>query len=155
MAIKQTQIETLEMREAFEHYYQLDTKRSYKLVSEKYGRSITTIKRWALSFQWAKRVEQRDIEVKKEVSKRSTEAVVNSKALYRETIATLTETFIREVHAGKVKIRSVLDFEKIVRLDMELMGADLNQDKIDNMTSLVGALAGSGISSVPDPKDES
>lgn len=154
MAMKKIKMETMEMRQVFETYYLMGADRSLNKLAKETGLSITTIKRYNSSFGWSKRVEQRDLDNSKEMEKRSNEIVVNSKALYRETIKTLTDQFIRDVHEGKIKIRSILDFERIVRLDLELMGVNAESLMVDNIATLTEALKGSGWDSIEDPDKE-
>lgn len=143
MAVKQIKTETLEMREMFEYYYALGPERSYRKVSEKFNRSETSIKRYAKSFNWTTRVEQRDLANAEELERRTNETVVNSKARYREIIKELTDDFARRVSEGKMKINSVKQFVEIVQLDMELMGVgDEDDDSTDNIASLVDVLQG-------------
>lgn len=142
MAEKGTKIiktETLAMREMFEFYYQMGKDRSYTKVSEKFEVSETSIKRYARSFAWVTRVEQRDLANASELEKRTNETIVNSKAMYRETIRLLTDDFKERVMKGKMKINSVKAFVEIVQLDMELMGDDMSGE-VDNVASLVDAL---------------
>lgn len=144
----------MEIRKLFEDYYAMGANRSLRKLAEQSGMSISTIKRYASSFNWTKRVEQRDIENSKEMEKRTNEIVVNSKAMYRETIKVLTDRFVRDVHEGKIVIKNILDFERIVRLDLELMGANADAQLVDNIASLTEALKASGWDNVPDPDKE-
>ena len=153
MPTKRIKTETLRMREMFEYYYALGPERSLRKVAEKFGVSETSVKRYAISFDWQKRVEQRDIENAKEIEKRTNEFVINAKARYREAIAKLVDEFIRAVDQGKIRIKNILDFERIVRLDMDLMGVGADEHD-DNIASLVEALKESGWDKVEDPDKE-
>lgn len=104
-----------------------------------------------MSFDWANRVIERDKANIQKLQKRTDEAIVNTKLTYRTTIAKLTERFIRDVEEGKIRCKGIKDFEMIARLDLDLMGADAEQDLVDNMASLVEALGKSGFADVPDP----
>lgn len=147
-------VESLEMKRIFEVYYAMGDTRSLQKVVEQEGISMTTIKRYSSAFNWQKRVEQRDLANKKAMEKRTDEIVVNSKALYRTTIKTLTDQFVKDVESGKIKIRNILDFERIVKLDLELMGANSEAEIVDNIASLTEALKGSGWDNVEDPDKE-
>lgn len=154
MAGKKPKVETLEMRQVFEEYYMMGNDRSFSKLVEKVGLSMTTIKRYSGAFNWAKRIEQRDLDNTKEIERRTNEIVVNSKAMYRETIKTLTDQFIRDVKEGKIKIRNILDYERIVRLDLELMGVNSDAQIVDNISTLAEALNKSGWGNIPDPDKE-
>lgn len=137
--MKKNKVETLEMREAFEYYYSLGSSRTLQAVAKKFNRHLATVKRWSISFNWQQRVEQRDKEVGKELEKRATEAAVASRQLYRETIRKMVDEFIRAVEAGKIRIRNIHEFEKIVRLDMDLMAMGLGAGE-GNVQSLAEAI---------------
>lgn len=140
MTAKIIKTETLEMREMFEYYYTLGADRSFQKVGDKYKVSQTSIKRYAASFNWTKRVEQRDLTNAEELERRTNEVVVNSKARYRELIKQLTDEFAKDVTNGKIKIRSTKAFVELVNLDMELMGVSDGDDDADNIASLVDVL---------------
>ena len=148
--MKRNKIETLACRDAFEHYYSLGESRSMQKVAIEVGKSLPTIKRYSVSFNWRTRVEQRDLSIADKVEKQTIATVVNSKARYREIIHDLTDEFVRAVADGKIKVRNILDFERIVRLDMELMGVS-SDDEDDNLASLVDALQQSGYGDIKDP----
>lgn len=138
--VKIIKTETLEMREMFEYYYSLGKERSYTKVSEKFKVSETSVKRYAKSFTWVQRVEQRDLANATELERRTNEIVVNSKAMYREMIKRLTDQFAKDVADGKIKIRSTKAFVELVTLDLELMGVGDDDQDDDNVASLVDVL---------------
>ena len=78
--------ETLRHKEAFEYYYILGDKRSYPQVASKFTVSRTSIKKWSKAFNWQERVEQRDIEIGKELEAKTNETVLNTKADFRAEI---------------------------------------------------------------------
>lgn len=140
MGTKLIKTETLEMREMFEYYYSMGKERSFVKVCQKYNISETSIKRYAKSFSWVQRVEQRDLANATELEKRTNETVVNSKAMYRELIKDLTDDFAQRVRDGKMKINSVKQFVELVQLDLDLMGVGDDDDDTDNVASLVDVL---------------
>jgi hypothetical protein len=153
MGTKIIKTETLAMREMFEYYYSLGSQRSFVKVCEKFNVSETSVKRYAKSFNWTKRVEQRDLANANELERRTNEAVVNSKAMYREMIKELTDQFAKDVKAGKIKIRSTKAFVELVQLDMELMGVGDEESDTDNVASLVDMLK-SGWEKIKPPEEE-
>ena len=146
--------ETIEMKRIFEAYYVMGKERSLSKIVEQEKISMTTAKRYSSAFNWVKRIEQRDLVNMKAMEKRTDEIVVNSKAQYRTTIKTLTDKFIEEVNKGNITIRNIADFEKIVKLDLELMGVNVESEMVDNVSSLVNALKSSGWDEIPDPDKE-
>jgi hypothetical protein len=153
MGVKQIKTETLEMREMFEYYYTMGAERSFQKVGDKYKVSQTSIKRYAKSFNWTTRVEQRDLTNSAELERRTNEVVVNSKARYREIIKDLTDDFARRVTAGSIKINSVKAFVELVNLDLDLMGVGDDDVDTNNIASLVDVLS-TAWSNVKPPKEE-
>ena len=89
----------------------------------------------------------------KSAMERSLDSIIEQKLQYRLTIKSLIEIFIDDVRNGKIKIRRIEDFERLVRLDLELAGEDAGSKMASNMGTLVDALKGSGWDSIPDPRD--
>lgn len=89
----------------------------------------------------------------KSAMERSLDNIIEQKLQYRLTIKSLIEIFIDDVKNGKIKIRRIEDFERLVRLDLELAGEDAGSKMASNMGTLVDALKGSGWDNIPDPRD--
>jgi len=64
-------IETLRHQQVFEYYYTLGEKRSIQSVITKFTLSRQSIQKWERLFNWVKRVEQRDIEISKELKEKA------------------------------------------------------------------------------------
>lgn len=112
-------------REAFEIYYQLGEVRTLKKVAEKVDRTERTVAGWSRAFHWVDRVNQREIECAKNNS--TDKALLDSKTTdvktkYRIMINNLMARASRMIARDELKIRNVQDFERIVKLDMLLMG---------------------------------
>jgi hypothetical protein len=137
-----TKNDTLERKEAFEYYYSLGEERSLQKTAEFTGKGFATIKRWSRSLNWTERVKQRDLELASKLEKKTNHTILTSKVEYRGAIRSLVEKFKEDVANGDIKIKSVQDFEKIVRLDMDLMGVDMGEDD-GNMQSLAEILKAS------------
>lgn len=115
-------VESLQQKEAFELYYSLGSKRKGELVAKKFKRTSRTIYEWSRRFNWTERVIQRDIQVGKEVAHRNTSAVIDEKANYRKMIKLGMMEFVQDLREGKCKIKNLADFERMVKLDLTLMG---------------------------------
>ena len=112
-------------REAFEIYYQLGETRSLKKVADKVHRTERTVAGWSRSFNWVDRVSQREIEEAK--NNATDKATLDSKTTdvktrYRIMINNLMAMASRKIAKGELSIRNVQDFERVVKLDMLLMG---------------------------------
>ena len=112
-------------REAFEIYYQLGDKRSLAKVAEQVGRTERTVAGWSRSYSWVDRVSQREIEdAKNNATDKATldSKTTDVKTRYRIMINNLMAMASRKIASGELKIRNVQDFERVVKLDMLLMG---------------------------------
>lgn len=129
--------ETLRHQQAFEYYYMLGANRNYSRVAEHFGVSNVSITKWADAFSWKDRVKERDFLNMEEVRKKNNDDVKEEMEAYRKIIKASIATFIKDLKNNKVKIESINDFAKLVRLDMELSGVisdivakDMNSDDI-------------------------
>ena len=127
-------------REAFEIYYQLGDMRSLRLVAEKIGRTERTVAGWSRSFSWVDRVSQREIEENKNSDSNNTilAQTVDIKTRYRIMINNLMAQASRKIAKGELAIRNVQDYERIVKLDLLLMGesTEIGETKGSNTTEL-------------------
>ena len=144
-------------REAFEIYYLMGDKRSLRAVAEKIGRTERTVAGWSRSFSWVDRVSQREIEEHKNDDSNNTilAQTVDIKTRYRIMINNLMAQASRKIARGELAIRNVQDYERIVKLDLLLMGeatdrhdnnntgsTDLSQADKDRLDQIAKLLAG-------------
>ena len=124
-------------REAFEIYYQLGDQRSLRLVAEKIGRTERTVAGWSRSFSWVDRVSQREIEEHKNDDSNNTilAQTVDIKTRYRIMINNLMAQASRKIARGELAIRNVQDYERIVKLDLLLMGEATDRHDNNNAGS--------------------
>jgi transposase len=108
--------------EAFEYYYGKGDTRGYRDVAQHFGISLTSVTNWAKAFNWQERVEQRNIEVAKKLEAKTISTVVNEKANYRKIIKAQISNYVKRLSTNEIKIESVADFERLVKLDLLLMG---------------------------------
>jgi len=130
--------EQAHMAEAFEYYYSLGQDRGYRKVAQQFNVSLTTVSKWAKAFNWQSRLEERDHKVAKELERKTTTTIVNQKANYRKILHTMIGNMVKEMQLvdekGKPcgvfpKIETMADLEKVVKLDLLLMGE--STDKIE------------------------
>lgn len=148
MADKLTKENELQSR-AFELYYGLGEKRSLKAVAETIGRTERTVAGWSRSFNWVARVTQRNIEN----AQNKREEAVNTqltdvRTRYRVIINNFMAELSKRVAKGEIKVRNIQDFERLVKLDLLLMGEatdrteavggvrDLSQDAKDKLDEI-------------------
>lgn len=154
MADKLTNENELQKR-AFEMYYGLGDKRSLKAVAETIGRTERTVAGWSRSFNWVARATQRNIEN----AKNKQEEAINTqltdvRTRYRVVINNLMAELSQRVVKGEFKVKNITDFEKLVKLDLLLMGeatertevagsstelSKADQERLDEIVRLLGS----------------
>lgn len=122
MADKLTKENELQSR-AFEMYYGLGDKRSLKAVAETIGRTERTVAGWSRSFNWVARVTQRNIENSQNKREEAINTqLTNVRARYRVIINNFMAELSKRVIKGEIRVRNIQDFERLVKLDLLLMG---------------------------------
>lgn len=112
MALKS---ETELQKGAFEIYYSMGKRRNMEAVAERVNRSVRSIANWRRKYSWDDRIVQRELE----------DNVGGSTAVktdYRIIINMLMEEAANRIESGEIKVESIEDLEKLVRLDLLLMG---------------------------------
>ena len=124
-------------REAFEIYYQLGEKRSLKAVAKQISRTERTVAGWSRTFNWVDRVNQREIEEKKRNSDNDSilAQTIDAKTRYRIMLNNLLNMASRKIASGELKIRNVQDLERVIKMDLLLMGEPTDRQDSNNMNS--------------------
>lgn len=125
-------------REAFEIYYSMGKKRSLKAVAERVNRTERTVAGWSRAYNWVDRCYQREIEDAKagEASKVALSQTIDVKTRYRILINNLMAKANEMISTGKLGIRNVQDFERVVKLDLLLMGEPTDNTSSSTTTEL-------------------
>ena len=125
-------------REAFEIYYGMGKKRSLKAVAERVGRTERTVAGWSRANNWVDRCYQREIVDAKtaEASKIALAQSVDVKTRYRILINNLMDKASTLIAEGKLVIKNVQDFERVVKLDLLLMGETVERAELVGATEL-------------------
>lgn len=141
-------------RKAFELYYGLGDKRSLRAVAETIGRTERTVAGWSRTFNWVARVTQRNIEdAQNSKEAKITAELTDVRTKYRILINNLMADFSRDIAQGKVKVKNINDFERLVKLDMLLMGeatervenggsqelSQADKERLDEIAKLLGS----------------
>lgn len=123
--------------EAYEYYYQLGDNRTLELVAKKFRISTVTAQEWRTKFHWVKRIEERDANIAKKISRKADQEIVDVKLSYRKEIRSYVSivkqiiegvidpiTHLPLVQAGDVAdlVKIVNTYEKLVRLDLDILG---------------------------------
>ena len=136
-------------------YYGLGDKRSLKAVAETIGRTERTVAGWSRSFNWVARVTQRNIENSQNKREEDLNTqLTDVRARYRVIINNFMADLSRRVIKGELKVRNIQDFERLVKLDLLLMGEitertevasnaiELSQDAKDRLDTIAKLMAG-------------
>lgn len=113
--------ETEAQKQAFELYWNMGAKRSLEAIANACNKSTRTIGEWSRQFRWKDRILQKEIEETDEKGSVAN-AVIDAKAEYRQIIRALVATFVKDYKEGKIRIKNIQDFERLVKLDLLLLG---------------------------------
>lgn len=124
-------------KKAFEIYYMLGEKRSLRAVAEEIGRTERTVAGWSRSFSWVARVAQRNIEdAKNRREEQINTQLTDVRTRYRIIINNFMAQLSKDVLDGKIKIKNVQDYERLVKLDLLLMGEAVERTEVTGTTEL-------------------
>lgn len=126
--------ESNRQKEAFEYYYAMD-KRILSVVARVFEVTIRTVYKWSHDYNWIERVSQRDIEINKKLQEKVVNTVVNEKANYRKMVKLTVGKLLEDIREGSVDYK-VADLDKLIRLDMYLMGESESSIKINGEVSM-------------------
>lgn len=126
--------EKLRHREAFEYYYSLGSSRSYPQVASQFTVSLTSVKKWAKSFNWQERVLDRDMKNARKLEKQTDETLLETKAKYLTIIQDTLQKYESALQSGDIKISSVKDLATLANLEMSLREEEVpEEDKTVNI----------------------
>jgi hypothetical protein len=114
--------ETDQHLKAFELYYGMGSSRSLPALAKEVGMSETAVKGWSRTFNWTKRIEDRDQEVAHELNRKAAKIAATRKMAYLDTINIGMEQFAEGLRNNTIQVRSVGDAEKLVNMYMKLIG---------------------------------
>ena len=124
-------------REAFEIYYHLGDDRSLKRVAEQVNRTERAVAGWSRAFNWVDRVKQREIEdAVNEGTERLSAHTTDIKVRYRILINNLMAKASQMIASGSLYIKNIQDLERVVKLDLLLMGEATDRQDSTGSTEL-------------------
>lgn len=130
--------ETVRQRELFEMYYAMGKNRSIKELAQKEEVEVSerTIYNYSNKFNWKERVRQRDIEINKEISEMAKDEIIDAKAEYRRMIRDIVRKAKEDILAEDLKVEDISDLERLIKLDLTLMG-EASEIKENNNTTQI------------------
>jgi transposase len=108
--------ETPRQERAFEVYYGLGYGRSYESVARKLGVSVSTTKLWGRTFEWQRRVRERDLDVARTVADRTIKGETEHKDRQLQIVHMALLQVAKAVAEGKVKA-NISDLDRLIRLE--------------------------------------
>lgn len=105
---------------AFDLYYSLG---DIQAVADRVGRTTKTVSKWRDKFGWDAMIHQRALETAKQAGiEELHRETLTIRAEYRKAMDTLLEQATKDIQEGKIQIESVEDLERVIKLDLLLMG---------------------------------
>jgi len=123
-------------KKAFEHYYSLGEHRSYAKVAAEFGVGESTVKLWGKSFRWKERIQERDLQVVREVASQSLDVEVSRRERGLQIVQMAVLQLARAIAEGEVKM-SLSDLDRLVRLE-----AFLSNEPDSRQEIVIGELRG-------------
>ena len=110
--------------EAFNFFYAMGHSRTLALVAKQFGYGEDTIRNWSSNFYWMNRIEKQELKKYEKMRKSMTEALEAERKRYLEIVKELITSFEKELKEKLVKIKSIYDLEKVIKLGLLLRGED-------------------------------
>ena len=119
----------------FSYYWCLGSKRSNKLVADKFNKSAAAVGRANKSFHWEARLEYMEKEKMEASKKASNTSVADSLNTYLMGCQLVQTSFANQVRKGDVKI-TVKDYMEICDKELELLERRVELSKLPGMEGL-------------------
>ena len=131
---------------AFEYYFVLGEQRSYRKVAREFEVSESTVKLWGRSFGWKERVRDRDLDIAREVARRTLSEEVSHRERSLQIVQMALVQLARAIVDGNVKM-TLGDLDKLIRLEaflsdqpdsrQEIVFADLKNKSTEELREMV------------------
>ena len=109
------QTEKEHQKRAFECYYALGEKRSYKRVAQEMDVSVSAIKLWSRSFGWAERIQERNAELARQVADRAIQSNIDTLGRNQKIVQLALVRLAKAIADGNVRMQ-LGDLERLIRL---------------------------------------
>jgi ribosomal protein L29 len=132
--------------EAFEVYYSLGLKRSFREVANRFGVSVGSLKNWSRSFDWRRRIAERDGKVAREVANRTLNDEVSRRERNLKIVEMSLIRLAKSISDGRIKM-CLTDLDRLLRLEsflrdepdsrQEIVFADLRNKSTEELREMV------------------
>ena len=122
---------------AFEKYYNMGDKRTFKALAEETGYSSNAISSWNEKYNWEDKIANRDNAKLQMVTQDRLEADVIARSIYQDTIRQMLKEQVIEPLANgtlDIEIKNVSDIKRLVELDnmLSIQNKENNNAQLDN-----------------------
>ena len=109
------------MQKAFQYYYELGEKRTYRNVARKFNKSVEWLQQVSRKFQWIKRVDKRDREVSDQALEDYDKILRKANKQNLQLIQAFRHRFAERIQSGRIEIRPG-DLDRLARLERLILG---------------------------------
>ena len=114
-------IEKESHKRAFEFYYSLGLKRTYKAVAAEFGVSVSTIKNWSRWFRWQDRLSEREAEIIRRMADKTLQKGVEQNERDLKIVQAAIVQVAKKIAGGQIKTQ-LRDLEWLIPLERSLSG---------------------------------
>lgn len=126
---------------AFEYYWGLGEGRSYQPVADQFGVTKVTVGRWVAAEKWVEKLKERERQISARVAEGQVDAVAKAKLKYQGIVRSAVNDYVVRFKLKQVKVNTVSDLEKLIKLDLLLMGSATERIEIVTFAAEVANLA--------------
>ena len=116
-----SRVEKESHRRAFEFYYSLGYKRTYKAVAAEFGVCVSTIKNWSHWFRWQDRLADREAEIIRQMADKTLQEGVEHNERDLRIVQAALVRVAKEIAGGKIKTQ-LKDLDWLIPLEHRLRG---------------------------------
>lgn len=121
--------ETEVQKEGYRFYYLLGPSRTFRAVAKQIGHNLNAVLRWSYLYDWKERIVKEEAAELREKREGLEVALGKTKQDYRDIINTMMSDFKKALKDKKIKIKDAYQLEKIVKLDLLLMGEPTEREE--------------------------
>lgn len=107
--------------QAFERYYALGEKRTYRQVATDLGVSLSTVKQWSRKHRWKERIAERDAEAARQVADTSLQTTIEDNARNKKIVQMAMVKLARAIADGRIKMQ-LADLDRLIKLQSYIDG---------------------------------
>ncbi|MBI5866939.1 MAG: hypothetical protein HZB43_01385 [candidate division Zixibacteria bacterium] len=103
-------------RKAFELYASQGYGRSYEKVAEALGVSVAGVKKWGRTFDWRRRLQERELETARQIADRTLQTTITDQERYHKIVRMAVTKLAKAIAEDRVKLQAA-DLDRLIRLE--------------------------------------